>query len=100
MDVPIESRVIHEDLNAAADEQDQEQEVHIVSDANPGRKTIRLRRRFRGEMRTCGYHRQPGYRPLRIRGDQYNGENRQQGQERREPDADGNEHPRRLAGWR
>ena len=100
VDVPIKSRVIHEDLNAAADEQDQEQEVHIVSESNPSRKTIRPRRRFRGEMRTCGYHRQPGYRPLRISGDQHDGESRHQGQERRDPDADRDEPPRRLAGRR
>ena len=47
MDVPVQPRMVHEDLQAATDEQDQEEEVDVVGDAQPGRKAIRLYRRCR-----------------------------------------------------
>ena len=45
MDVPVEAGVVHEDLQPAADEQDQEQEIDVMGDAQPGREAVRLRRR-------------------------------------------------------
>ena len=50
MDVPVQPRVVHEDLQAAADEQDQEQEVDVVGDAQPGREAIGLARRCRCKL--------------------------------------------------
>ena len=43
MDVPVQPRMIRENLQAAANEQDQEQEVDVVGDAQPGRKAIMAR---------------------------------------------------------
>ena len=65
VDVPVEPGMLHEDLQAAADEQDQEEEVHIMGDAEPGRKAVRrggLGNRF-------GTGRDPGqteYSPLQV----------------------------------
>jgi hypothetical protein len=54
--------MIHEDLQAAADQQDQQQEVDVVGDAEPRGKAGRLRgvqRRWNGW--------QPGETPLDVR---------------------------------
>ena len=65
MDVPVQPRVVHEDLQAAADEQDQEQEVDVVRDAQPGREAVR--RGGLGDHCGTGRHwRQAEYRPLQI----------------------------------
>ncbi len=47
MDVPIQPRMVREDLQAATDEQDQEQKVDAVGDAQPQRKAVRLGGCFR-----------------------------------------------------
>ena len=41
VDIPVEARVLNQDLQAAADQQEQEKEVHIVGDAEPGREAVR-----------------------------------------------------------
>ena len=56
MDVAVQPGMIHEDLQAAADEQDQEQEVDVVGDAKPCREADRTGgplddRRARAHMR-------------------------------------------------
>ena len=52
--VPVQPRVVHEDLEAAADKQDDEEEVDVVGDTQPGWKTRGLRRRLGDES---GQHR-------------------------------------------
>ena len=40
MDVPVQPGVVHENLQAAADQQDDEQEVDVVGDTQPDRKAL------------------------------------------------------------
>jgi hypothetical protein len=47
--VPIQPGMVREDLQAAADEQDQKQEVDVVGNTQPGRKAVRLRRYCRSK---------------------------------------------------
>ena len=42
MDVPVQPGMVREDLQAAADEQDQEQKVDVMGDAQPSRKAVGL----------------------------------------------------------
>jgi len=42
MDVPVQPRVIHQDLQTAANEQNQEEQVDVVPDAQPDRESLRL----------------------------------------------------------
>ena len=41
MDVPVQPGMVHEDLQPATDQQDDEQEVDVVGDTQPGRKPLR-----------------------------------------------------------
>jgi hypothetical protein len=84
MDVPVEPGMVHEDLQAAADEQNQEQEVDVVGDAEPGREAVRLCGRFVGQRRVVRDRRKPQHAPLDI-------SRRQQQQRRRDEQQ---EHPR------
>ena len=42
VDVPVQPGVVHEDLQTATDQQDDEQEVDVVGDTQPGRKALGL----------------------------------------------------------
>jgi hypothetical protein len=42
VDVPVEPGMIHENLQTTADQQNQEEKIHIMSDAQPYRKSLRL----------------------------------------------------------
>ena len=65
MDVPVQPGVVHEDLQTAADQQDDEQEVDVVSDTQPGRKA--LGRRCVEEEPGHGRHGgQPDRGPLNV----------------------------------
>lgn len=44
--VAVESRVVHQDGEPAADQQDQEQKVDVMGDAEPGGETVRRRLRL------------------------------------------------------
>ena len=69
VDVPVQPGVVHEDLQAAADEQDDEQEVDVVGDAQPGRKAVG-RGGLGSRLGTDGHLRQAEYGPLHVgRGD-------------------------------
>ena len=71
VDVPVQPGVVHEDLQAAADEQDQEQEVDVVGDAQPGREAVRLRGRFGGQRGAGRQRRETDRAPLDVsRGNQ------------------------------
>src|SRR5579875_1185005 len=67
MDVPVQPRMVHEDLQAAADEQNQKQEIDVVSDAQPWRKTVRHRSRFGTAVGVGRYYRQTDRGPLNVR---------------------------------
>ena len=86
VDVPVQPGVVHEDLQAAADEQDQEQEVDVVGDAQPGREAVRLRRRFGGQHGARRQRREADRAPLDVsRGNQQQ-QRRDEQQECLEPD--------------
>ena len=76
VDVPVQPGVVHEDLQAAADEQDQEQEVDVVGDAEPGRKAVRLRRRLGDHGGAGRQRRQADDGPLDVSGDKQKHEGR------------------------
>ena len=69
VDVPVQPRVVHEDLQAAADEQDQEQEVDVMGDPEPRREAVG-RGGVGSRLGTDGHLRQAEYGPLHVgRGD-------------------------------
>ncbi len=42
MQIPIETRVVHKDLQTTSDEQREKKEIDIVGEAQPGRKPLRF----------------------------------------------------------
>jgi hypothetical protein len=42
MDIPVQPRMINQNLQATADEKNNEDQIDVVSDANPERKTLWL----------------------------------------------------------
>jgi hypothetical protein len=66
VNVPIKPRMVHEDLQAAADEQDHAQEGDIVGDAQPNRKAVRLGRRFGGNWGAGRQRRETQRAPLNV----------------------------------
>ena len=67
MDIPVQPRVVHEDLQAAADKQDQEHEVDVVRDAQPARKAKGPRRRSRRKLGNRRERWKTGNTPLDVR---------------------------------
>ena len=76
VDVPVQPGVVREDLQAAADEQDDEEKVDVVGDAQPGRKAMRLRRRLWDRSGGRRHRRQAEDCPLDVSGDKQKHEGR------------------------
>ena len=87
VDVPVQPGVIREDLQAAADEQDDEQEVDVVGDAQPGRETVRLQCRLGAGVGVGWHQRQADRGPLDVRRSPQQGERRKEWQQCFQPDA-------------
>jgi len=66
VNVPVQPWVIRKDLQAAANEQDDEEKVDVMGDTQPRRKSERLSRRFGRHCEADRQHGQADNRPLDI----------------------------------
>ena len=65
VDVPVQPGMVHEDLQAAADQQDDEEEVDVVRDTQPARKALR-KRRVESRLGHGRHGGQPDRGPLKV----------------------------------
>jgi len=86
MHVPVESRVVRQNLEATTDEQDQEQEIDVVGDAQPGREAVRLHGCFGSQCGTGRHRRKTDGAPLDVRGSNQEQRRRDERQEALQPD--------------